>query len=404
MINYVAIKSQFIRVRITYLHQYFKTPEESGAVRSWYLANGLVKEGHSVTIITGGKANKVIKFDNFTVHYLKNNYSHKSGAFNRIVAFLSFMFKAYWLADKLPRPDLIYATSTPLTVVLPALILKWTRGIPYIFEVRDLWPDAPIGLGMLKNSLLKSISKWLAITGYKEAEAIVALSPDMKQVIEKQNIKTPITVIPNIANTDFFKHGNSFNLDYPLTIGYFGTMGLANGITQVIPLLKALQAKIPNQWGFVFAGEGNEKELFLNAIKAQGLSDNVEEWPSTNLAGIKTYLEKCHFSYVSFNNQAPILGSGSPNKFFDSLAAGVPIILNFEGWLKELVTTEKLGFYQPSNDFEIETHANEIIALFKDQQTYLQIKSNCLAQANEFNNDMAISKLASLIKIMEVSD
>ncbi|MFY8035074.1 MAG: glycosyltransferase family 4 protein, partial [Flexibacteraceae bacterium] len=348
--------------------------------------------------------NKVVEIDGFTVHYIKDHYSHNKGVLGRIMAFFNFMLKAYWLAAKLPKPDLIYATSTPLTILVPALLLKWTKGIPFIFEVRDLWPEAPIELGILKNGFLKTIAKSLALTGYREAESIVVLSPDMQQVIEKQGIKTLITVIPNIANTDFFKHGHSVNLDYPLTIGYFGTMGLANGITQVTPLLKALQAKIPNQWRFVFAGEGNEKELFLNKIKAGGLSDNLEEWPSTNLAGIKTYLERCHFSYVSFNNQAPILGSGSPNKFFDSLAAGVPIILNFEGWLKDLVTTKKLGFIQPSNDMETETCANEIISMFKDQQAYLQVKSNCLAQAKEFNNDKAISKLASLIKIMEVSD
>ncbi len=391
-------------MRIIYLHQYFKTPEESGAVRSWYLANGLVKEGHLVTIITGGKTNKLVEFDGFIVHYIKDHYSHNKGVLGRIMAFFSFMVKAYWLAAKLPKPDLIYATSTPLTILVPALFLKWTKGIPFIFEVRDLWPEAPIALGFIKNGFLRSIAKWLALTGYREAESIVVLSPDMQQVIEKQGIKTPITVIPNIANTDFFKLSNSVNIDYPITIGYFGTLGLANRITQVIPLLKALQAKIPNQWRFVFAGEGNEKELFLNKIKAEGLSDNLEEWPRTNLAGIKTYLEKCHFSYVSFNKEAPILGSGSPNKFFDSLVAGVPIILNFEGWLKELVTTKKLGIYQPSNHVENETCANEIIALFKDQQTYLQVKSNSFTQAKEFNNDMAISKLASLIKIMEVSD
>lgn len=391
-------------MRIIYLHQYFKTPEESGAVRSWYLANGLVKKGNSVTIITGGKTNKLEEFNGFIVHYIKDDYSHNSGMVGRVLAFLSFMIKAYWLAAKLPRPDLVYATSTPLTVLVPALLLKWTRGIPFIFEVRDLWPEAPIELGILNNRFLKTIARRLALTGYKEAEAIIVLSPDMQHVIEKQGIKKPISVIPNIANTEFFKLGNSVNLEYPLTIGYFGTIGLANGISQVIPLLKVLQAKIPNQWRFVFAGEGNEKDLFLDTVKAEGLSDNLEEWPSTHLAGIKTYLENCHFSYVSFNNQAPILGSGSPNKFFDSLASGVPIILNFEGWLKDLVTTQKLGFYQPSNEIRTETCANEIIALLSDQQAYLQVKSNCLAQANKFNNDMAISKLASVIKKIPLSD
>ena len=171
-------------VRITYIHQYFKTPAESGAVRSWYLATGLANAGYKVTVITGGKVNKIVQFDRFTVHYIADSYNHNKDIIGRIWAFIGFMCKAYWLAAKLPKPDLVYATSTPLTILIPALFLKWTQGIPFIFEVRDLWPEAPIALGFLKRPLVKYLAQKFAKTGYIEAEAVVALSPDMKNVIQ----------------------------------------------------------------------------------------------------------------------------------------------------------------------------------------------------------------------------
>lgn len=388
-------------MRIIYIHQYFKTPAESGAIRSWYLAQGLADKGFEVAIITGGRTNKVIEYDGFTVHYIQNNYHHSKGNLDRIVAFLAFMFKAYWLAATLPKPDLLYVTSTPLTVVIPALLLKWTKGIPFIFEVRDLWPEAPIALGIIKQPMVKYLAFQLAKVGYIEAEAVVALSHDIKVAIQNLLKDLPVEVIPNIADIDYFNNEVDIEKQAPLTIGYFGTMGLANGITQVIPLLLALQNQFPNQWRFVFSGEGNEKASFLRMVSDVGLTDRVIEWPQTNKDGIKQYLVQCHFTYVSFNQTAPILSSGSPNKFFDSLAAGVPVILNFKGWLNELVTKNQLGFYQSStNATEL---AGQIITLFILDKEYKQVQNNCKITAHNFGKHKAINSLAALIKKSGIS-
>ena len=382
--------------RITYIHQYFKTPAESGALRSWYLASGLAAEGFEVTLITGGKTSKIEAYEGFTVRYIQNNYHHSKGVIGRILAFFSFAFKSFWLAFTLPKPDLLYVTSTPLTVIIPALLLKWLKGIPYIFEVRDLWPEAAIELGVIQHPSLKYFAFLLAKVGYMEAEAVVALSPDIKATIQNLVKDVPIEVIPNIADNEYFTIDVNSSSQSILTIGYFGTMGLANGITQVIPLLLALQSQFPSQWRFIFSGEGTEKAVFLKMVSEVGLVDSVIEWPQTNKEGIKHYLNQCHFSYVSFNRSAPVLSSGSPNKFFDSLAAGVPVILNFEGWLKELVTKNKVGFYQSAtNSTEL---ARQIITLFILNSEYKEVQNNCKMTALEFGKEKAINSLTTLLK------
>lgn len=382
--------------RITYIHQYFKTPAESGALRSWYLASGLAAEGYEVTLITGGKTSKVEVYEGFTVRYIQNDYHHSKGIIGRILAFFSFAMKAFWMAFILPKPDLLYVTSTPLTVLIPALLLKWLKGIPYIFEVRDLWPEAAIELGIIQHPTLRYFAFQLAKVGYMEAEAVVALSPDIKVAIQNLVKDVPVEVIPNIADTEYFNNEVDIEKQAALTIGYFGTMGLANGITQVIPLLLALQNQFPNQWQFVFSGEGTEKTLFSKMVSDVGLTERVIEWPQTNKEGIKQYLAQCHFSYVSFNQRAPILGSGSPNKFFDSLAAGVPVILNFKGWLKDLVTKNKVGFYQSTtNATEL---AGQITTLFLVNSEYKEMQNNCKTTALEFGKQKAINSLATLIK------
>ena len=129
---------------ILYIHQYFKTPEDGGALRSYFVAKGLVKRGFNVQMLT--THNKPIRetkiVDGITVQYLPIRYSNDMPFIRRYLAFLKFVFSSIRLCSKRQKSDLIYATSTPLTVGIIALWFKWKQNIPFIFEVRDLWPEA----------------------------------------------------------------------------------------------------------------------------------------------------------------------------------------------------------------------------------------------------------------------
>jgi len=145
-------------VKILYIHQYFRTPEEGGAIRSYYLAKGMVDNGIEVELITShNKAHEEVKMiEGIKVHYLPVFYDNDLGFLKRVFAFYKFMRLVRKKAREIEHIDLCYATSTPLTIGLSALKIKKELGVPYYFEVRDLWPEAPVQLGVIKNRFIKS--------------------------------------------------------------------------------------------------------------------------------------------------------------------------------------------------------------------------------------------------------
>ncbi|NJN25393.1 MAG: glycosyltransferase family 4 protein [Cyclobacteriaceae bacterium] len=192
--------------KILYIHQYFKTPEEGGALRSYHIACEMVRRGMQVEMITaynGSKFRKAV-VEGMVVYYLPVAYANDFSTWKRYFSFLKFAFAATKLASKVPDIKMVYASSTPLTVGLVAIWLRWKRKIPYVFEVRDLWPEAPIQLGFIRSPFLKDISTKLEIAIYKNAKHIVALSPGMASGVRKKFPTAKITVVPNMADVAFF--------------------------------------------------------------------------------------------------------------------------------------------------------------------------------------------------------
>ncbi len=149
-------------MNILYIHQYFVTPQEPGGTRSYWLAQELIKNGHKVTMLTSSSKFsediKVVNIDGIEVVYIKEDYDQNMSVSRRLKAFLKFMYKSSVVGLKQKDIDLVIATSTPLTIGIPALILKWFKKKPFVFEVSDLWPEVPIKIGAIKNSwTIKSI-------------------------------------------------------------------------------------------------------------------------------------------------------------------------------------------------------------------------------------------------------
>ena len=151
-------------MHILYIHQYFYTPKESAGTRSYWIAKKMIERGHRVTMITSTN-NKLhstpqkLNVDGIDVVYVKNSYSQSFSNIRKIRSFAKFVYKAIKAAVKVENVDVVYATSTPLTVGAIALYLKKIKKINYFFEVRDLWPEFPIQIGAIKNKLLINILK-----------------------------------------------------------------------------------------------------------------------------------------------------------------------------------------------------------------------------------------------------
>src|SRR5690606_29307972 len=264
------------KMKLIYLHQYFKFPDESGGTRSYDLASSFVGKGIDVTVVTSTSDEKYktkqrwveIERYGIKVHYVYLPYGNHLSYLQRSFVFFKFLWFATFRLLKI-KGAVVLATSTPLTISIPALIKKWFGKTPFIFEVRDVWPEAVIAIGAIKNKWLQKLLYRLEKLIYKNAIAIVPLSTDMQKSIvsrypqfkEKADI-----VIENIAEINRFQ-SNPETVDLDGIIGfqprfsvlYAGTFGKVNGIHKVIELAdKTLQ--IDRELVYILIGSGIEKE------------------------------------------------------------------------------------------------------------------------------------------------
>lgn len=385
-------------MRLIYIHQYFKTPEEGGAIRSYHLAKGLVDAGIEVEMITAHNKNyyDFRKVDGIKVHYLPVAYQHTFGTIKRIWSFLRFVSQAKKLIRKLPRPELFYITSTPLTVGWIGLWAKEKLAVPYIFEVRDLWPEAPVQVGVIRNNQLKKALYHLEEKIYHHALQIVALSPGIKNYIVRKKPMAKPVLIPNFSDTVFFSPAkkeasalNHWGLIEKFTLTYTGALGTVNALHNFLFLAKEAQNQ-EKDWQFVLMGQG-AKGNELDKLAQDMQLANVRFFSFGNKEKVRKLLSLTDMAYISFDN-LPVLSTNSPNKFFDALAAGKAIVTNHKGWVANLVKEHQLGCYHHPED-----HKNAIqkIAAFADDPALLQSaqkRARALAE-NHFSKERAVQIL-----------
>lgn len=374
-------------MKIVYLHQYFKFPNEYGGTRSFDLATGFLGLGHQVEILalTSDKKYKTderwsrLEKDGLVVHYIFLPYTNEMTYLKRSKIFLKFLWFSTLKLISL-KGDLALASSTPITIGIPALIKKWIHKTPFIFETRDVWPEAIIAIGAMNNIILQKILYFLEGIIYKNAAAIIPLSDDMKLSIITRYPKLaskPIMVIENISEIDRFQNGYNKNVSLlkekigfkpRFTVLYAGTFGLVNGLHYVIELACKLSDLDPSIV-FVLIGEGSKKESVMQKAISKGvLNKNVFILDSVS----KNELPQLYFESnmgSSFVISVKELWANSANKFFDTLAASKPILINHEGWQKEKIIQENIGYVLPTvlnkdeiKRFSIYSQNNSLIA------------------------------------------
>lgn len=381
-------------MKILIVHQHFNTPEKGGALRSYFLASALVEHGHDVIVITGHNQSSSLHeiHKGIQIHYLPVPYDNSFGFYKRIRSFLTFFMLACKTAVAQQKVERCYVMSTPLTVGLVGIWLKWRRKVPFIFEVGDLWPEAPIQLGVIKNPILKFLLKRLEHFIYRQSHAVVALSVPMKKIIEQQVPGKTVHLLPNMADLDFFQPEDKskaleqkFGVQNRFVMSYIGSIGFANGLEFMLDCARITeQSNLPV--AFLFCGDGAVLESLKSTTKKLAIS-NVVFVPFSNREGVREVMNVTDAVFISYRNK-PVLETGSPNKYFDGLAAGKLIITNFNGWIKEDIEDHQCGFVidykKPEN-------------LVKQLQPYLEDK-NILLKAQE--NAYALSKKYSREKLV----
>lgn len=379
--------------KILYIHQYFKTPEEGGCIRSYHLARGLVDSGYQVTMITAHNQQnyKHQEVEGISVHYLPVNYDNSFGFLMRIKSFLKFFVKAVSIAGKEKEVSLAYVMTTPLTTALIALYLRLFKRIPYYFEVGDLWPEVPVKMGLLKNPMLKNAAYLLEGLAYQHARKLVALSPGIAAYMARKVPGKPILIVPNMSDITYFLPSDDERKG-SIKILYCGVIGVANHLEYIIEAAAACHKRqLPV--AFTIVGEGGRKAAITQMAEEL---PNVTIKGFTNREGLKPIIDEHDAFYVSFQN-IEVLHTGSPNKYFDGLAAGKLMILNLGGWLKELTEMNSCGFsYNPEN---VEEFIENIIPYIENENLLFLAQENSHRLAREYSVSNARKKLVDFIEL-----
>lgn len=388
-------------MKILYIHQYFRTPEEGGAVRSYYLGRALVEKGFQVEMITARNATKykVEDVQGIKVHYLPVAYKNEFSFWRRIFSFVRFYQKAFWLSRKISGVSLVYATSTPLTVGLLALKIKRKLMIPYIFEARDLWPDAPIAMGAIRNRWLKKVLFRMEKAIYRQAEELVALSPPVKTIIESRSAGKRVRLIPNMADTAFFRHAapdpelhDRLNAGKNFIVCYFGSIGKVNQLESLIGLAsKAFEKQMP--FTFLIIGEGAALPGIRKQARKKNLN-NVVFLPLVSKSELRRYLSVSDAVYVSFA-EPKALEFSSPNKFFDALAAGKYIIYNKSGWIREEIEEYGCGVFADPADPE--QTIERLKTLSADPEELKRCQARAAALAEKYSRKKLTAEFVEMI-------
>ncbi|WP_372622880.1 glycosyltransferase family 4 protein [Falsiroseomonas sp.] len=351
-------------LRILYLHQHFSRPEGSTATRSFHQAAALAAAGHAVTLACGRYQGAVTgldapfrhglrsgAMDGFTLREFDIGCGNAQGLAARSAAFLRYAARGTAAALR-ERWDLVIASSTPLTVALPALAAKRMRGIPFIFEMRDPWPELPAALssrqGGVPRPVLAAMGR-LADAACREAAHVVALTEGMAEVaVARGADPRDVAVLPQGADLDLFgphvAPWRPAGMDEVLAV-YAGTHGAANGLEALLDAAALLRgAKIR----LLLVGEGARKPALMARAAAEALPVSfLDPLPKPRLAALMAGAE------IGLHCLAPVpefAEWSAPNKLVEGLAAGRPMVTNVPGRAARLLREERCGVAVPPGD------------------------------------------------------
>ncbi|PTV44047.1 glycosyltransferase WbuB [Acinetobacter oleivorans] len=400
-------------MKILYFHQHFSTPKGSAGIRSYAMAQSLIRNGHQVTMVCGSFGagqtgltqpfNKGVRrgvVDGIDIIEFELPYSNSLSFLKRILIFLSFAFKSIKVALT-EQYDIVFATTTPLTAGIPGIFAKWLRRKPFVFEVRDLWPELPKAMGVIKNPIVLWMMSVLEWTSYHSADRLVGLSPGIVDGIIKRGIAPEkVASIPNGCDLDIFASEHQpwrpeGVEEADLMAIFTGTHGLANGLNAVLDVAVELRDRQRTDIKLVLVGDGMQKKVLMERAEKLQLNNVVFHNPvnKEKLAGL---MASADIGLQILANVPAFYYGTSPNKFFDYISAGLPVLNNYPGWLAELITKEQCGFAVPPENPKAFADALEQAADQREQLNQMGKNGQQVAQ-EQFNRSILSQKFSDWV-------
>lgn len=402
-------------MRVLYFHQHFSTPSGSTGTRSYEFARRLVGAGHEVTMVCGsysggntgldgsferGRRRGLV--DGIDVIELQLEYSNRDSFLRRTMTFLGFALRSVWIALT-EKYDLVFATTTPLTAGIPGIFAKWLRWKPFVFEVRDLWPELPKAMGVIRNPIVLTAMSMLEWISYRSADCCVGLSPGIVEGIVRRGVKRErVAMIPNGCDLELF--GNSSEAKRPegilpddLMAIFTGTHGIANGLDAVLDAGAELKHRNENRIKLVLIGDGKLKSGLVERANQEGLT-NVVFLPPVGKKELARIVNAADLGMQILQNVPAFYYGTSPNKFFDYLATGLPVLVNYPGWVADLINENRCGYAVPGDDPVAVADALQDALANRDKLPAMGKNARALAE-REFSRDKLGKQFVEFLEV-----
>jgi glycosyltransferase involved in cell wall biosynthesis len=398
-------------MHILLVHQAFAALDEAGGTRHHELARFLVKRGHQVTIIASpvsyltGKENdrKQNRTPEAGITILRAyTYTAMHRSFiHRVISFISFMLSSFFLGLGVRKVDLVWGTSPPIFQGMTAWLLARLKHTPFLFEVRDLWPAFAIAVGVLRNKILIRSSLWLESFLYRHADCVMVNSPGYIDHVRRHGAQH-VELIQNGADPDMFDpavDGQSFrhehNLQKKFIALYAGAHGMSNDLGVVLQAANLLRDE-PNI-RLVLIGDGKDKAALQARAREMDLPNLIFVPPAAKaeMPAVLAAADAC----IAILKRIELYKTTYPNKVFDYMAAGRPVVLAIDGAIRQVVESAGAGiFVQPGDAQEM---AQAILSLALEPQKARQMGLAGRSYVEEhFSRAESAEKLAKLLEEM----
>ncbi len=353
-------------MHILLVHQLFLRGDEAGMTQHYEYARHLVRAGHRVTVLAGRRSyltglqvattrREVVEPGLEIIPCAQSGRVHRSFAW-RTLGFLSFMLSAFVAGLRLRRVDVIWTTSPPLPQACTAWALARLKRRPLVFEVRDLWPAVAVEMGVLRNRLLIAVASAAEAWLYRAAAVIVVNSPGFLPHLAQRRVPPEkLEVVPNGVDLETFDPRTSgkrlraaHGLQGKFIALYAGAHGMANDLMTVLRAAQSLRQE--RDIVFVLAGDGKEKPRLTAAAADMGLSNVLflPPAPKTELVRVLAAADCC----LAVLKPIPLFATVYPNKVFDAMAAGKPVVLAIAGVIRDLVEGAGAGLAVTPGDWK----------------------------------------------------
>ncbi len=350
------------------IHQGFVSRNEPGGTRHYEFAQRLSTHGDKLIVVAsqvsyldarpiGNRRKRLYYHDNVDNIEVIRAYApsvHNRSFFWRIVSFLVFSATSVWAGLSAGPTDLVMGTTPPIFQALSAWLVACLRRKPFVLEVRDLWPEFAIQMGILRNPIAKLVSRWVEAFLYHSAKCIIINSPAYRQYLLNKGIRSDkIELVANGVDIEAFDPSatgsvfrEKFGLQSKFLIVYAGAHGQANDLGTLLSAARQVQDR--SDIHFLFAGDGKDRSALESEANVMGLRNVtfIGAVPKAQMPEVLAAADVCVATLMNI----PMFTTTYPNKVFDYMAAGRPTLLAIDGVIREIIDASGGGVFIPPGD------------------------------------------------------